>query len=294
MLDAAMSPEAPVAPDLGKYLMIAMVLGIGLAIAVALLREILDDRLRSAEEVERKLGMSLLGLTPKVDEDEIGDGYGPLVEAYSSIRTSIEFALTKRENSVILLTSSLPSEGKSISAKIIAQRYAQLGRKVLLIDADLRRPSLSSMFGASRTENGFVEVMLGDCALESALVAQTQDNLDVLPVGAIPANPADVLSSPMLRDFLAKVSSQYSIVIIDSPPIMGLADAPLLANIVDGVVFVVESNRAYFGQAKAALRRLHDARANVLGVVLTKFRSLESGEGYNYYYTHYNYGNERA
>jgi succinoglycan biosynthesis transport protein ExoP len=291
-LDAAMVPGAPSSPNLFKNLIVALGLGLGLAVALAVLRDVLDDRLRSLEDVERKLDLHPLGATPLVQDGEVGELSLPLAEAYSSIRTSIDFVLPERDHNVLMLTSSQASEGKSTTSVAIARRFAQLGRKVLLVEADLRKPSLNLQFGLPRAKKGFVEVLLGECKLEDALLEQLTPNLDVLPVGAIPSNPTDVLSSAPIEDFIARYRQEYSMIIFDAPPVMGLADAPLLSRQTDGVIFIIEANRAHFGQAKAAVRRLRAANANFLGVVMTKFRALEAGEAYDYHYSYYTYGNE--
>ena len=292
-LDAATLPTAPVTPNLLKNMLVALILGVGLAVVIAMLSESFDDRLRSSEDVERKLGTPLLGFTPFVPDDEVSeqanDPFSSLMEAYSSLRTSVDFAIGG-SNRIIQVTSSQPSEGKSLSSSVLARKYAQLGRKTLLIDADLRKPTIANLFGAKRSSIGFAEVLLGDVTLADALLKNTPDNLDVLPIGSIPPNPVELLSSQLLIDFLAKCREDYAVVVIDSSPVMGLADAPLISRHTDGVVFIVEANRSQFGQTKSALRRLRNAGARVAGVVLTKYRSAEAGLSYDYMYNYYAYG----
>lgn len=292
-LDSALVPEVPVFPNLRTNLLIALLLGSGLAVGLALVREVLDDRVRSPGDVDRKLGLTLLGSTPLVDIDAKGPGQA-LDEAYASIRTSVDFALPQHDRNVILVTSGLPGEGKTLSTITLARRWAQAGHKVLLIEADLRKPSISSAFDLSRPAKGFVEVLLDQCDLESALLPLAITNLDVLPVGPIPQNPVDILASARMAQFVRKQSETYSMIIIDSPPIMGIADAPILSRLVDGVVVIIESNRAHFGQTKGAIRRLRDAHANILGVVLTKVHSLNVGESYSQQYSYYRYGDDAS
>jgi capsular exopolysaccharide synthesis family protein len=292
-LDAATVPTSPSSPNLTRNLIVAFVLGTGLAIAVMVLREIVDDRLRSVEDVERKLGLPLLGVSPLIEGDGIDAENAELSEAYSSIRLTLDFALPRKDKTVLVVTSSRASEGKTTSAIIVAQKYAQIGRKVLLVDGDLRKPSVAAYFGKSRSPQGVVEVLNGECSLESALLDQPQDNLDVLPVGRIPNNPVDVLSSPLVDEFLKKQIERYSMIIFDAPPVIGLADTPLLTRLADGVIFIVEANRANFGQTKASLRRLRDAHAKIAGVILTKFHALDAGQSYDYSYSYYSYGGDR-
>lgn len=296
-LDPATQPGSPVTPDLIKNMIVALILGIGAAVVLAVLREAFDDRLRSSDDVERKLNTPLLGFTPFVSEEDVAeqasDPFSALAEAYSSLRTSVDFAIPGT-NRVIQVTSSQPSEGKSLTTLVLAKKYAQLGRKTLLIDADLRKPTIANLFGAKRTSIGFAEVLLGDVQLSDAFLKNTPDNLDVLPIGSIPSNPVELLSSQLLGDFLAKCRNDYAVIIIDSSPVMGLADAPLISRYADGVVFIVEANRSQFGQTKSALRRLRNAGARVTGVVLTKYRSAEAGLSYDYMYNYYSYGGKSA
>ncbi len=292
MLDRAARPKSPVSPNLINNLLIALVLGGGLALGLAVLRETLDDRLRSEEHVENKLGIPLLGVTPLIDKsEEIGESVA-LAEAHSSIRAALDFALSKPDHNIVLLTSSQSVEGKTTTAVAIAREYARLGRKVLLVDADLRRPSVADRFGFKRPAKGFAEVLAGEAQLKDVLLDSPTPGLDILPVGAIPPNPVEIVSSPRVDEFFDHYREVYNLIVIDSPPIVGLADAPLLSRVADGVVFVVESNRAHFGQAKSALRRLRDGNAKMLGVVLTKFRALDAGYNYNYNYSYYTYGSK--
>lgn len=296
-LDSAETPSVPSSPDLAKNLLVALVAGVGLAVGAAVLREAFDDRLRSSDDVERKLGTPLLGFTPHLSsdemEDQIRDPFSALMEAYSSLRTSIDFAVPDNHR-VLQITSSQPSEGKSLTSTVLARKYAQLGRQTLLIDADLRKPTISALFGSERKSAGFGEVLLGDVPLQSALLEGTPENLDVLPVGPLPLRPVELLSSTRFTDFLQRCRESYDLIIIDSSPVMGLADAPLIAQHVDGVVFIVEANRSHYGQAKAALRRLRTAGGKVAGAVLTKYRSAEAGYSYDYTYNYYSYGDKNS
>lgn len=292
MLDPAVVPGRPTSPNLINSLLLALVLGIGLAGVIALLRETFDDRLRSMDDVERKLGMAALGQTPFITGepgDALEDQFSPLSEAYASIRASLDYRLGTNGSKVIQFTSSQSAEGKTTSSAAIATKYAEVGRRVLLIDMDLRRPSLSKMFGKTRSGSGVVDVLYGRTPLENALIKGDNPKLDVLPVGEIPANPVEILSSGLVAEFLASIRDKYDMVIIDSSPVMGIADAPLLSRFVDAVVMVVEANRAHARESRASIRRLQEMDANVLGTLVTKYRALEDGQSYNYQYRYYTY-----
>ncbi|RJY09462.1 GumC family protein [Aurantiacibacter aquimixticola] len=295
LLDTAVVPSAPYAPSLSGNLLLAMVFGIALAGVLAVLREMLDDRIRSITDIEERLGLPLLGHTPFVAEQDIDyegrERYGELVEAYASIRSTIDFSLP-RDRNVIQLTSSQEAEGKSTTAIILAELFASLGRKVLLVDADLRRPSIASLVGTKRPKTGLVEVLLGHADLSSAVIRGVHENLEILSVGEVPPNPTELLGSSQLAEFIARYRQQYSLIIFDSPPILGLADAPTLSRMVDGTAFVMEANRTRFGQVRSAIRRLRVNGGNPIGGILTKYRALNAGEKYNSQYNYYRYVSE--
>ena len=214
------------------------------------------------------------------------------MEAYASIKAAIEFSLPRSRN-VLQLTSTHESEGKSTTAVVLAELFARSGRKTLLIDADLRRPSVARLLELDRPQVGLIEVLLGHAKLEDAIVKGVHDNLEVLPIGAIPPNPTEILSSDELGEFIAKYREEYSLIIFDSCPVLGLADAPLLGRLVDGTIFVLEANKVPFSQARTAVKRLRSAGSNVLGLILTKYRALEAGQSYGYQYSYYEYGAEK-
>lgn len=295
-IDSALVPAAPIAPSIPRNMGVALALGLALAVGLAVLRELFDDRIRSLDEVEQKLGLPLLGHTPHVEQRDIesqeSNKFSVLMEAYASIRAGIDFTLPRNRN-VIQLTSSQASEGKSTTAVILAELFASLGRKTLLVDADLRRPSVASILNIERPKVGFVEVVLGHVQLEDAVVKGVHENLEILPVGAVPPNPAEILASREMREFIERYRHEYSLIIFDSCPVMGLADAPILASLVDATVFVLEANRLPFGQARNSVRRLAASGGNIIGAVLTKYRALEAGQAYGYQYGYYEYGRDR-
>lgn len=291
-IDAALVPGAPYAPNPIRNLGVALVLGIALAAGLAVLRETFDDRVRSLDDVEEKLGLPLLGHTPHVDREDIEvhgtDRFSALMEAYSSIRATIDFALPRHRN-VIQFTSSQQNEGKSTTAVILAELFASLGRKTLLVDVDLRRPSVARLLDIERPKVGIVEVLLGHVDLEAAVVKGVHENLEILPVGEIPPNPTELLASREMRQFIERYRNEYALIIFDSCPVLGLADAPTLAGLVDGTVFIVEANGLQFGQARAAIRRIAQSGGQLIGVVLTKYRALDAGQSYGYQYGYYKY-----
>lgn len=295
-LDSAIVPGAPYSPNLMRNMTLALAFGIALAGGLAVLRETFDDRIRSFEEVEDKIGLPLLGYTPYVEERDIqlegSDRFSSLMEAYASIRSTIDFTLP-RDRNVIQLTSSQAGEGKSTTAVILAEMFASVGRKTLLVDGDLRRPSVTRLLDIDPPKLGLIDVLLGHTDLSSAVIKGVHENLEILPVAEMPSNPTEIFASQHLRDFIEKYSEEYSLIVFDSSPILGLADAPMLSRLVDGTIFVMEANQIHSGQARTAIKRLRAGGGNPIGVILTKFRALEAGQGYNYQYGYYQYGSEK-
>lgn len=293
LLDSAVVPEKPYSPNFVRNLSLALALGFALAVGLAVLRETFDDRIRSLEDVEDKLNLPFLGHTPYVADRDISlDGsnrFSSLMEAYSSIRAGIDFSLPRSSN-VIQFTSSQAGEGKSTTAVVLAEMFASFGRKTLLIDGDLRRPSVAKLLDIERPKVGFIEVVLGHVPLEDALIRGVHENLVILPIGELPPSPTEIFASREFEDFVQECREKYSLVIFDSCPVMGLADAPTLARHVDATVFVLEANTLPFSRARTAIRRLNATGGKTIGAILTKYRALEAGQSYDYQYTYYQYG----
>lgn len=286
ILDKAMANGNPVSPKPLRNMFLALIAGLGLGFGIAFLRDRLNDQVRSPDEVLSKLGLPLLGTTPVVASGSVTTDLAlpssGLSESYHSIRSSIEFATTSGAPRSLLITSSRPGEGKSTTALAMAADFSTVGLKVLLVDADLRRPSLHKAMGIAN-ENGFVHVLIGRMPIEAAV--RSIQGVDFLPSGAIPPNPTELLAPNNIRGFLKTASAKYDLVIFDGPPVMGLADSPQMSSVVESTVLVLES-AAQRGQARTVIRRLRAAKANLVGIVLTKFSSKHSGYGhdYGYYY----------
>lgn len=292
-LDNAQIPFSPSSPNMAKNLLIALALGIIGGLSAAAIRELFDDQVHADVDLEHKLGLPILGLTP-FNQDVLhrgGEVPSSLAEAYSAIRIAIDASLPSAQK-VIQITSSQSGEGKSLTSRVLAERNASAGRKTLLIDADLRKPSVHSQFGQSLAKYGIIEILSGDKMPEEVFLPGTPENLDVVPVGPIPTNPISILSSPSFQQFIERSRETYSRIIIDSPPVLGLGDAPLISHYVDGTVFVAEANKVTVGQIRNAIKRLRAANANIVGAVLTKFKAAEAGQHYGYAYDYYGYGKE--
>jgi len=287
IVDTAAVPGAPSSPNLFKNLIAALIAGLALAGATVLLKEQFDDSIRVPEDIENKLRVPMLGVVPRSlhenPEEDLLDPKSPLSEAYNSLRGSLLYSTSGGMPHILLLTSAQPSEGKTTSAVAIATSLARMNRSVLLIDADMRRPSLHRRINYTN-ERGLSSLLTTHDALTSATLPSGYGNLTFLPSGPIPPSPTELVSTPRMEELLQEAARAYQVVIIDSPPILGLADAPTLSALADGVVFVVEADRSRRGALKMALRRLRAMQPVLLGAVLTKFDPLKAGNRYSEYY----------
>lgn len=292
IVDRALPPGGPFSPNLYRSLMMAMVVGLVLGIALAFLFEYLDDTLKRPEEIERHLGVGVLGVIPKLEgsnvEEALEDARSAFSEAYRSVRTSLQFSTEQGVPKVLLITSSSSAEGKSTTAVTLAKNLAQLGKRVLLIDGDLRNPSLHRSLGSENVV-GLSNYLAGSIKPAAAIRPTKQLRLTFIPSGPLPPNPAELLAGPKMMSLLSLAAEKFDQVIIDGPPVMGLADAPILANIADGTLLVVEAGVTRIAMAKASLKRLMGARAHVVGALLTKFDARVAGYGYGSDYSAYSY-----
>jgi polysaccharide biosynthesis transport protein len=287
VIDKAEAPDRPSSPNLFKNLALGLLFGMGLATVTVFFKDQFDDSIRVPEDVEPKLGLALLGVVPKAYSGEPGDALAdpksPISEAYNSLRGSLLYSTPSGLPHVILVTSAQPSEGKTTSSFAIASGFARMGKRTLLIDADMRRPSLHRRADLSN-DKGLSTLLTSRQPLSEVAITLEQDYLSVLPAGPIPPSPTELLSHARIEEVLREAAQSYEVVLVDSPPVLGLADSPLMAALVDGVIFVVEADRSRRGSLKTSLRRLRAMRAVMLGAVLTKFDPLKSGNRYSEYY----------
>jgi polysaccharide biosynthesis transport protein len=288
IVDKAMQSSLPSSPLMSRALLVSLFLGLLSGLGLAYTLEMLDDTVRSADEIERVSGLTTLGVIPKIPpstttEAELADPRSSFSEAYRSLSTSLQFTTDSGLPKTMVITSSGPSEGKSITSLAIAQHFATVGLKVLLVDADLRKPSLHVKLGLDNGK-GLSNYLTGACTPPDAMQATRLANLTFMPSGPLPPNAADLLGSPRLLSLLTIGLEVYDLIVLDGPPVMGLADAQLLASSAAATIFVVGSGQARTGGVRVALKRLEMARAPIIGAVLTKFDSKIAayGDGYGY------------
>lgn len=296
IVDLATPPRAPSKPSLLLNMVLAALLGLGLGVLAALVLEALDETLATPDDVEKKLSVPVLGVVPLLEKGETtADGLADIrsgfSEAYYSLRTALQFSTPDGAPSSLLVSSARPAEGKSTTAYAVALNLARVGKRVLLVDGDLRNPSMHRVVGVEN-ERGMSNLLSGSAELASVVRPTRQENLFFIPCGPLPPNPAELWGGDRLRQFLADARNNFDHVVVDGPPVLGFADAPMLAAAVSDVLFVLESRGTRRGQARGALRRLQVGRAHLLGAVLTKFSAKSTSYGgYDYAYD-YHYGAE--
>ena len=287
IVDRADAPATPYKPNLLLNLLLGVVGGLLAGVGAAVGLEVLNDTIKTREDVRSKLGLACLGAVPKTSArdafvEDLKNPASVVSEAYSAVVAALRFSTESGMPKVLLLTSSQPGEGKSSTALALAQNFARRGKNVLLVDSDLRKPA----FKTTSEKIGLTKLLTNDERIDQHIVETQHDNLRLLPSGPIPPNPADLLSTGRFRAILAEASERFDLVLIDAPPTLGLADAPLLAATVGQVMFVVESGKTRTRAAIEALNRIEATGAHVVGATLTK--SVDSGGGYGY--KRYGYG----
>jgi succinoglycan biosynthesis transport protein ExoP len=302
VVEPAAEPLEPVSPRKLSNTLVAAMVGFLLVSGIVFLIEYLDDTIKTPEDVNRALGLNTLGTIGRLAkrEDELvvaAQPFSPLAEAFRVLRTNVRFSSMDRPLQTLLVTSPNLAEGKSNTTANLAVAMAQAGLSVLAVDADLRRPRLHQLFDLDLHEEGAGESSLGGLTgslLEGCTDGRLQptqvENLRVLPSGELPPNPAEMVSSQHMQKLLHELTQQVDVVLIDSPPVLPVADATALAQAVDGVLLVLEAGKTRRQAARHAMESLRQVGANLVGVVLN---AVPTHRG-SYYYYHETYGDGRG
>jgi tyrosine-protein kinase Etk/Wzc len=309
IVDPAIIPDKPVKPQKARNLALGLMIGLMFGAGAAFFKDSLDDTIKDEEEAKRALAWPLLATIPAIEGVAKGSGPADLVvqqspksssaEAFRGLRTAIHFSSLKPDCKVVMVTSSFPGEGKTTIAANLALAFAQSGKRILLVDCDLRRPALHKVFERSQNP-GVTEVLAGDVVLAKAVHASGIPNIVLLTAGTIPPNPSELLCSDRMRELLAALRGSSDMVILDAPPVIPVTDAPLLSAFTDLVVVVVEAGRIPAAVARRMKEQLHSVQAPVAGFVLNDRTALFSdaygyyGKGYlgRRYYGFSNYGDD--
>ncbi len=295
VVDRADAPERPSSPRILLNILLALLAGTGLGLALAFALEQMDEAIADPGEVERRLGLPLLGSVPKVNgqtpREALLDRKSDLVDAYLAVQTNLGFTTEHGVPRSFAVTSTRPAEGKSTTALALATTLARAGRKVILVDGDMRSPSVHELGGVDH-DYGLSNYLSGHDGIEELTFSMADLGFTAMTAGPIPPNAAELLTGNRLATLIDRLLQTYDHVVIDSPPVMGLADAPLIASRVEGVIYTVESHGIRSSMVRTALGRLASANARVIGGVLTKFDARKSQFGYGYEYG-YGYGREK-
>ena len=288
LIQPASVPDDPVEPTPARTAALAVLVGLLLGLAAAFLVDHLDDSIRTPADVAKLgAGLSVLGIVPVDPPPDhrpiaLSRPADPAVEAYRSLRTSVQFIGFERDTQVIEVTSAVPGEGKTTTASNLAVVLSQTGSSVVLVDADLRKPRVHELF-AITTSTGLTDVLLGD-SIDGALQI-VDENLSVLIAGRVPPNPSEMLSGSRMANLVASLKSRFDYVVIDTPPVLPVSDAVALSRHVDGVLVVAQSRRTSLPQLRHALANLERVSAPVLGIVLNRAKqggNRSDGYGYGY------------
>lgn len=296
VLEPAYLPRRPLDSDLPVNMAVAIAVALVLAASGAYLLEYLDNSLREADEVKKQLGLSLLGTVPEIDADEksgnsklimLHNAPPPIVEAYRILRTNLQFVSVDRPLRLLLVSSPQPKDGKSLTAANLAVAMALAGKKVVLVDTDLHRPTQHRLFRLYNNIGVTTALLSEEIEVPQLLQPTLVPGLSVLTSGPLPPNPAELLSSKRMQEILTKLKEQADIVIIDSPPLVAVVDGTILAAEADGMLMVLRSGKTRRDAAKHALASLNQVRARVLGVVFNGLPARAAASYYNYgYYTY--------
>jgi len=305
MLDDAKAPTIPIRPRVRLNILMGVVLGVLLAFGTALILEVSDKTLKSADDIQRYVKLPLLGIVPQVKvepgspEASIPNAAemfaflkptSSMAECCRTVRTNINFMMPGKTLSRLLITSASPKEGKTTIVSNLAIAIASAGHRVIVLDTDMRRPRIHKAFNMTN-EYGLSNLIMGTMKDEEAIRHTPIENLDVLTCGPIPPNPSELVGSEKFVEIVNRLSKTYDRIIFDSPPVIAVTDAMVLSNIVDGVILVVKCGKTLRDEAAHSKKLLLDVNANLLGVVINHLDldNREYGHYYYYYYRRYGY-----
>lgn len=303
IVDPAETPRYPIKPNKKKNIIFAVLMGMALGVGLAFFLEYLDNTVKSADDVEKYLRTTLLGVLEKVKIPknqkqvslEIIAHLMPkstFAESMRNVRTSIMLSSTDNPKKSLLVTSTHPGEGKTFVASNLAIIIAKTGKKTLLVDADFRKPRVHKVFNIE-TLPGLSNYFIGESDLESTIKPTTIPNLSIVTCGLIPPNPSEMLGSHSMEAFCSNVLERFDTVIFDTPPALTVTDAIVLSNIVNGIIYVIKSGEVTKEMARRAVMQLQGGKSELLGVVMNNV-DVSKGSYYHYYshYYQYGYGND--
>jgi exopolysaccharide transport family protein len=297
VIEKAEAPRGPIAPRKTRSYQVAVVLGLLIGIGLSLGFEHMDNTFKTPEDVREHIPLPFLGMVPDVALNKQGAAMGrsshlvkspnsAVADAYRVLRTNLIFSSAETTGRVMLVTSANPAEGKTTTLANLAVALAQNGAKVLAVDADLRRPTLNQHFAVLKTP-GLTDLIVGKAPASQAIHSTKIEGLQLLPCGYLPPNPAELLGSPMMKQILEALRAHYEWVLIDAPPLLAMADAPVLCPLVDGVVMVIAAESATKPAVIRAIDQVTSVGGKVAGLVLNKVNLERNSYYYSQYYGEY-------
>lgn len=282
-------PLVPVSPRTLQNTLLGLAVGVMLAAGIAFLVEYLDDSLKSSDDVNRVLGLGTIGNVARFPKNTksplvvLDAPRAPYAEAYRNLRTNLQFSLAVDSSNALVVSSAEPGEGKTTTVANLAVAVAQMGKRVIVVDTDLRRPSLHQFFRVS-PEPGLTDLFLRNQTLAQVIRETGQPGLYLLPCGKIPPNPAEVIASAWMDEVIDALKKEYDLVLFDSPPILPVTDALLLAAKTKHLLWVIAAGKTRSDPLRRAREALAQVDTKILGVVLNR---MSAGRGYGYYYYYY-------
>ncbi|QAY74721.1 polysaccharide biosynthesis tyrosine autokinase [Agromyces protaetiae] len=296
LVQHAAVPQAPVSPNVPLNIALGALVGLALGVGLAVLRATLDTRIRNERDVELISEAPIIGgivFDPKAKERPLivhADPHSPRAESFRTLRTNLQFLEPGRTDRAFVVTSSVESEGKSTTAANLAIALADAGARVLLVDADLRRPKVANYLGVEGAV-GLTDLLIGRAELQDVVQGWGRNELYVLPAGSVPPNPSELLGSTTMVETIAELKRAFDVVLFDSPPLLPVTDAAVLARNVGGAIVVVAAGRAHRPQLRGAIAALQNVDAPVSGIVLTMLPTKgPDAYGYGRYGYGYGYG----
>ncbi|WP_267414706.1 MULTISPECIES: polysaccharide biosynthesis tyrosine autokinase [unclassified Sphingomonas] len=287
VVDQGAIPTGAFSPNLYLNLLIGVLLGLLIGMLAAVALEFINDTIKSPDDVRTKLNLPFLGGIPQArttkPAEELRDTLSPIAEAYFSTTTAMQFVTEGGAPKTLLVTSTRPAEGKSTSAWALAYSFTRLGKTALLIDADMRRPA----FVTGRDNVGLSHILTNAGSISEHVLRTDVEGLWIMPSGTIPPSPPELIASARFASLIADASATFDVVVIDGPPILGLADSPLLSSIAQATIMVIEAGRTRTRAAVEAQNRLRVAGARIVGAMLTRYQA-QAAYGYGYGYGHKN------
>lgn len=296
IIDAAVLPENPAKPNRMLIVLVGLVLGVGMGIGFAFVKNYMDDTVKTPDDIQKK-NIDVLSWIPQIEGIESGYKEFEFIvakrpdaipsEAFRALRTRVLYSRAVEKLKLILVTSCAPSEGKTTVTANLGASFAQAGKKTIIMDADLRKPRLHNVFRAER-QPGFTDYFFGEYTFEEVIRESEVPNLYYVTAGTIPPNPSEILGSDQMEAFMQKLKEEFDIVLLDSAPVIAVTDSEILSRLVDGTILVVAANETENDLMEKSVELLRHDNGSFIGVVLNKF-SYRSGYGnyykYYYYYT---------